>query len=221
MPTTPPTITTSPAVPDPSNRATFKTRAYPWTIWMRDVAAEIAAVATNCYNNAVEAAASAVAALASQTSASLHASSAASFSAATMWVSGTTYTAGVAVISPINFLTYRRRSTGAGTTDPSLDLANYAVLSLLQALPVSSISTNTSAQVGIDYRMTASLVLTLPAAPAINAYLKFTNNSGTVTASIARNGKLIQGLAEDMVIDRLNASNGLVFTGDTFGWKLD
>jgi hypothetical protein len=46
----------------------------------------------------------------------------------TLWVSGTNYTQGAAVYSPITFFTYRRKITGAGTTDPSLDSTNWALV---------------------------------------------------------------------------------------------
>jgi len=44
------------------------------------------------------------------------------------WVSGTTYAKNVAVISQVNFQTYRRRVAGAGTVDPANDSANWAML---------------------------------------------------------------------------------------------
>jgi hypothetical protein len=43
-------------------------------------------------------------------------------------VSGQTYADGVVRFSPINFLSYRRKTAGAGTTDPSLDSANWALV---------------------------------------------------------------------------------------------
>lgn len=43
------------------------------------------------------------------------------------WVSGTTYAIGNVRYSPINFLAYRRKTAGAGTTDPSLDTTNWAL----------------------------------------------------------------------------------------------
>jgi hypothetical protein len=73
---------------------------------------------------------------------------AANTSSATIWVSGTTYTTGQNRFSPINFLTYRRRTNGAGTTDPSLDATNWQLLTglgntTLQAVyPVGSIYIN-------------------------------------------------------------------------------
>jgi hypothetical protein len=55
------------------------------------------------------------------------AAAAASASAnASIWVSGQTYEIGVVRFSPINFLSYRRKTAGAGTTDPSLDATNWA-----------------------------------------------------------------------------------------------
>jgi len=63
---------------------------------------------------AVEAAASATAAI--------------SAANAAVWISGTTYTQYTCVISPITYFTYRRTIAGAGTTDPSLDGTNWALV---------------------------------------------------------------------------------------------
>lgn len=45
---------------------------------------------------------------------------------AAKWVSGTTYAEGDCVWSPIDYLSYRRKVAGAGTTDPSSDTTNWA-----------------------------------------------------------------------------------------------
>ena len=45
----------------------------------------------------------------------------------TKWVSGTTYAAGDLVWSPTDYLTYRRKSAGGGTTDPTSDGTNWAL----------------------------------------------------------------------------------------------
>lgn len=47
---------------------------------------------------------------------------------AAVWASGTGYAVGDACYSPINFQTYRRKTSGAGTVDPSADSTNWAVL---------------------------------------------------------------------------------------------
>lgn len=59
MPTTPPSITALPSPPDPANRATFNTLAYPWSVAQQTLATQLGAVATNVYDNALEAQAAA------------------------------------------------------------------------------------------------------------------------------------------------------------------
>jgi len=44
---------------------------------------------------------------------------------AVVWVSGTAYAIGDARYSPVDLQTYRRKTNGAGTTDPSLDAVNW------------------------------------------------------------------------------------------------
>lgn len=46
------------------------------------------------------------------------------------WVSGTTYAIGDVRYSPVTFKTYRRRTAGAGTVDPSADKANWSDLTV-------------------------------------------------------------------------------------------
>lgn len=121
MPSIPPSITALPAPPDPSDRSTYNARAYPWSVAQQTLATEVAAVADNVFDNATEAAAAAALAVPA-------AAAAEAASNATLWVSGTPYAAGVVVWSPINALSYRRKTAGAGTTDPSADSANWASL---------------------------------------------------------------------------------------------
>ncbi|MES2262081.1 MAG: hypothetical protein V4724_26470 [Pseudomonadota bacterium] len=118
--TAPPALTPTPMpVPQRNDRATFGGRYDAHITWQSISVAEYSAVTTNVYNNAVEAYnAALVAASASAT--------AISAAGVTMWVSGTTYAAGVSTISLLNLQSYRRRTTGAGTTDPSLDPTNWA-----------------------------------------------------------------------------------------------
>jgi hypothetical protein len=47
---------------------------------------------------------------------------------ASMWASGATYAVGVNVIDPVDMLTYRRKTAGAGTTRPGEDATNWALL---------------------------------------------------------------------------------------------
>lgn len=47
----------------------------------------------------------------------------------TAWQSGNTYAVGDVVYSLVNFLSYRRKTAGAGTTDPSTDSTNWQIIS--------------------------------------------------------------------------------------------
>ena len=61
MPTAPPSITALPSAPDPNNRSTFNSLAYPWSAALPTFGTEVSAVATNVKANADEANADAVA----------------------------------------------------------------------------------------------------------------------------------------------------------------
>lgn len=68
-----------------------------------------------------EAEASATAAAASNVAAGVNAAAAAASAGATVWVTGTTYAAGVVRYSPTNFQTYRDTVGGLSNTDPASD----------------------------------------------------------------------------------------------------
>ena len=85
---------------------------------------------------AVTAAAQAVIATTQASNAAASAATAAAIANATRWVSGTTYALDVCVISPANSQTYRRKVAGAGTTDPSADLTNWA--RAVDSLPIQT-----------------------------------------------------------------------------------
>lgn len=55
MPTTPPSITSSPPAPDRSDRANFSARATAWATWLVAFVSQLVAAITNVYDNAVEA----------------------------------------------------------------------------------------------------------------------------------------------------------------------
>ena len=117
----PPSIAGLPAAPDPNDRSTFNTRAYPWSAALPAFGVEVSAVADNVKANADDA----------KLSADLAAAQAASALAAVgavKWVSGTAYVQGAGVYSPITFQTYRRAIAGAGTTDPSFDETNWVLV---------------------------------------------------------------------------------------------
>ena len=88
-----------------------------------------------------------------------------------------------------------------------------------QATPYADTPANTAAVAFGRYRLTASLDLTLPPAPTDGDWVDVVNTSGTTTARVLRNGQNINGLAEDLTIDKNSAAFRLVFrTG--YGWMI-
>ena len=85
---------------------------------------------------------------------------------------------------------------------------------------VSAIGTNTNAENGTLYVLTADLTLTLPATPAVGNIVGVVNLSGTITPIVARNGEDIMNLAEDLTVDVVDANFTLTYSGATYGWVL-
>lgn len=125
-----------PARPNLNDPSTFELRTEtllealdPWAVQVQAVGNEAEAAAVAAAESAVAAAASAVDAVGQVVLATTQATAAAGsalVAGAVAWVSGTTYAVGDCRYSPINLQTYRRRTNGAGTTDPSADSTNWA-----------------------------------------------------------------------------------------------
>lgn len=127
------TITTLPDAPSRADPTNFSTKADAFLnalptfgTEVNTVAGEINTTAGNAATSALDAATSADESAASAVLAAAAQAAATAIAGATAWVSGTTYAVGDARFSPINFQTYRRKTAGAGTTDPSLDTTNWA-----------------------------------------------------------------------------------------------
>jgi hypothetical protein len=108
------TITALPTPPSRDDPANFSARADAFLGALPTFATEANALATQVNGYASDAAASAAAAAAA--------------AGAAKWVSGTTYAEGNLVWSPTTYFIYRRKSAGAGTTDPSSDTTNWALV---------------------------------------------------------------------------------------------
>lgn len=108
---------------------TFRTEANTLETTVEGYKTAAAASATASANSATASANSATASANSASAAAASATAAANNASAAKWVSGTTYTEGAVVWAPANFLAYRRKSTGGGTTDPSADPTNWTALS--------------------------------------------------------------------------------------------
>lgn len=88
-----------------------------------------------------------------------------------------------------------------------------------------TITSNTNAVQGGYYKVDKSggnVTITLPASPTEEGepiYVMHIIGTGN-TLTIARNGKPIMGLAEDMTVNVNYAAFALVFAGDSAGWRI-
>lgn len=103
----------------------FNAAAFEWAAALDGFTTEANALAVEVNDNATEASDSAAAAIAAAATAEAAATAAAATAGAAVWVSGTSYVIGNVVWSPTDFQTYRRKTNGAGTTDPSADATNW------------------------------------------------------------------------------------------------
>ena len=167
-------------LPDPADRATFSARKLEYLRWEKENLAPGALALGNAgYSNALDAQASAAAAAANASAVAANTLLAASYAGATVWVSGTTYALYDVRFSPINNRSYRRIIAGAGTTDPSADATNWALIGIVRPIVQVNASTYT-AVAGVHYEIIYPGVctLSLPASPG--------NTASTDTASTTR-----------------------------------
>jgi uncharacterized protein (UPF0210 family) len=69
----------------------------------------------------------------------------------------------------------------------------------------------------------AGMIITLPVAPIAGDMITFIDaagTAGTTNFTIARNGKPIQSLAEDLIVDVSSSSFDLVFYNNVTGWRI-
>lgn len=203
-------ITALPTPPSRSDSANFATRGDAFLGALPQFATEANALAEEVNANAISASAGAAAASAA--------------SGVTIWVSGTTYAVGDCRFSPSDYQTYRRKTAGAGTTDPAADSTNWVRLTLDRAW---AIKTGAYTAIAGDRLFcdtsAAAWTLTLPASPSVGAEVAIIDLTGsfeTNNLTVARNGELIMGLAEDMTASTDNATIVLIYSGATYGWRI-
>jgi hypothetical protein len=100
-----------------------------------------------------------------------------------------------------------------------------ALLAANTSVAPLSISANTNILAKKRYFVTSAsaLTLTLPASPALNDEIQILDASGnasTYNITVARNGRLINGSAGNLIIDNNGGWYTLVYTGSTYGWKV-
>jgi hypothetical protein len=141
------TIDELPAAPDPATDtpALFSQKAAAMVLAQKSMIPQMNAFGAQANALAIDVMAKSVSAVAAAQTAQSAADDAVSLVGVNAWVSGTTYAKNVAVISQVNFQTYRRRVAGAGTTDPANDSTNWAMLVgggafIAQPAPTASIN---------------------------------------------------------------------------------
>lgn len=218
------TITVPVAVPDPSlpladpaDRATFTARKLEHLRWEReDLAPGVLALAEASFDNATDAQGSATSAAADAVAVAANTALAAGYAGATVWVSGTIYALYDVRFSPINQRSYRRIIAGAGTTDPSADATNWALIDIVRPIVQVNASTYT-AVAGFHYEIIYPGVctLSLPATPGNTNAVEVTV-ANAFNNVLARNGSTIEDLAENMDLD----THHLVATYSTNTWRV-
>ena len=109
-------------------------------------------------------------------------------------------------------------SDGSG----SLSFATVSGGAAWQAVVTSSLTVVAKAGYFVN-TSAAAITTTLPASATIGDFISFVDYSGTFDTNnltVARNGKNIQGVAEDLTVSVERAGLTLVFTDNTQGWLL-
>ena len=170
------------ALPTPpqiiDDASTFNSRAFAWVFALGTFTTEVNAFGVTLLGYATDSANAAATATTKAAEAVAAAANAAGASGVTQWVSGTSYTAGTCVWSPATYQTYRRKTNGAGTTDPSADSANWTQIT---ATPTSDPTILHTADIGsLVQAYSANLATwsgkTAPAGTAVG-----TNDAQTLT----------------------------------------
>lgn len=133
----------------------------------------------------------------------------------------------------VPFGTTAQRTTDAGagsirfnTEINVLELYNgnaWLPVGVLNAKTISSATNAASGEQLFVDTNGGAVTVTLPGSPAVGDIVRFfdlrkTFDSNALT--IARNGKLIQGDSADMTVDSEGAAFDLVYSGDTYGWRI-
>jgi hypothetical protein len=137
----------------------------------------------------------------------------------------TTYTNGQLLIGNTTGNTLTKATLTAGTgISVTNGTGSITIASTILGVPTMSVVTGTtqSAAVNTHYILTngSATTVTLPASPTAGDLIWITVANGLTTNVVARNGKPIQGIAEDMTLNAAYASAQMRFVDNTEGWVL-
>lgn len=189
------TITALPTPPSSSSPSNFDTRAdaflgaLPTFVTQTNaVAGEVNTNATTATAAATNAGTQAATATAQAVLAAASAAAAAASASATLWVSGTNYTAGAVVYSPTNYATYRTTTSGVSSTDPAADTTGRWVSAMLP----------TAEAVGLP-AVRPSLLLDFVNSTLIDPRLRVTRS--TTKTAVSANGLVVTVPANTVAVD--------------------
>jgi hypothetical protein len=130
-------ITSLPVPPSRDDPSNFSSRADAFLSALPTFANEANGLQSDVNSKQTTASTAATSAIAAQAAAE-------AASNASIWVSGTTYAVGNVRFSPNTFRSYRRKTAGAGTTDPASDPTNWQLLTSLGDVDTNSTQTLTN-----------------------------------------------------------------------------
>ena len=137
----------------------------------------------------------------------------------------TSYTNGQLLIGNTTGNTLTKATLTAGTgISVTNGTGSITIANTLLGTPTMSIVTGTtqSAAANAHYILTnaSATTVTLPGSPSAGDFIWITVANGLTTNVVARNGKPIQGIAEDMTLNAPYASVQLRFVDNTEGWVI-
>jgi hypothetical protein len=203
-------ITALPTPPSRNDPANFAAQADAFLGALPNFGNEANALAVEAQQSVIEAEAAAAAAIAGAN--------------APKWVSGTTYTEGTIVWSPSNYLSYRRKTTGSGTTDPSLDSTNWQQASSgdVTLIGTQTLTNKTLSGVILNDGFTEEVFAvsgTAPALSPVNGSIQTwtLTGSSTPTAGTWSSGQSLTL----MIDDGSGASYSITWSSLNVVWKTD
>ncbi len=142
-----PAITPFPDPPSREDSQNFDARADDFVDHQANVfVPEINALRLEVLGAQSAASSSASAASASAVVAQTASAAAQAFAGTSMWNAATNYTVGRLVVSPANWRTYRRKTPGVSTTDPSIDSTNWVPVQLGELVAVDAFGDQTNSE---------------------------------------------------------------------------
>jgi hypothetical protein len=182
--------------------------------WLGVFVTEANAAVSEANADAATTAANAVAAVAA-------AAQALAVTGASAWVSGQNYTAGQCAYSLVNYQTYRRKSSGSGTTDPSADAANWARIETGRTWIIKSSAYTASASDAVMANTSGGAwTLTLPAGPTPGDRVIVSDYAGTFgTNGLTVSGAKINGVIQDYICNLPWETREFVCVDGVVGWR--